>query len=403
MKVSHSANSSAKGITGSTRSHIISRLTKASGYAQSLVSVLKDQATSGATDTDVVEARAYWGLISGALYMERRRWDQCLEMYSLARVVYSALETRAKSDAFSDLISDTVDPSLRYAAYQLKIPRTRALPSLAIERFPSDSEIRADVVRIDPSSLVEEQAGTTKGPDGSVQKLPDRISWRSRTVPIEDASIAQALAAVAAAEANLSSWLSDNQERASPKEQAAAYDNVILASQEAIDATKTALTELTSEGVDPGDARVQALQVTRTAVSYSSVGWRVGRNRVLAGPQDGLADEFAGRRRKSKPGKTMSQAATGKRLSRLREKVTLYDSILQSLDVVQELPGVAGDVEFVGELESKRAYFRALRYVRRLERNTFCPLTGFTGALPLGGSILYKGMSGMPWPSLHGH
>lgn len=108
---------------------------------------------------------------------------------------------------------------------------------------------------------------------------------------------------------------------------------------------------------------MQALQVTRTAVNYALVGWRVGRNRVLCGEQDGLL--FDSEQTKAPRGRRQAsrQEGTGKKLARLREKVALYDSTLQSLDFVEELPGVAGDSEFVQELEAKRNYFRALRYV----------------------------------------
>ncbi|KAK5001840.1 signal recognition particle subunit srp68, partial [Cryomyces antarcticus] len=58
MKSTHSEDNASKGITGSTRSHIISRLHKASKSAQELVALLKDQDTSGATDADILEARA---------------------------------------------------------------------------------------------------------------------------------------------------------------------------------------------------------------------------------------------------------------------------------------------------------------------------------------------------------
>lgn len=362
MKASHSADPSAKGITGPTRRHIITRLTKASGYAKQLVAILREQSMSHATDVDLLEARAYLALLLGALFMEKQKWDQCLKSYSEARIIYSALSQKEKNEAYRDLISATIDPSLRYAAYQLKLPRTKPLPSLAIEYFPSDPDVRAEVEKFDDRCLTGDPAGMTKVADGEVQKLPDNITWRSRSVPIADASIAQALAAASAAESHLSAWLSDaTSKSASSKDKAAAYDSVILASQEAVDATKTALDELTGEGVDRGDRRIQALQVTRTAVNYSVIGWRVGRNRILCGERDGLAPETeqgivtrGGDRR---------QESTGKKQLRLREKVALYDSTLQSLDFVQELPGVAGDSEFVRELDAKRNYFRALRYV----------------------------------------
>lgn len=195
-------------------------------------------------------------------------------------------------------------------------------------------------------------------PDGQT------INWRSRTVPIEDAAISQALTAASAAEVQLSSWLSSaDGQSANPTSLAANYDNVIIASQDAVDATKTAIDELLGEGVDQSDKRMQALQVTRTAVNHALVGWRIGRNRVLCGPSDGLDFET---RKPSKRGTDKSQGAvedqsSGRLLAQLRARVALYDAILQSLDSVRDLPGVAGDVSFMEELGGKRSYFQALR------------------------------------------
>lgn len=273
MKSAHSADPSAKGIVGAARRHIISRLTKATGYAEHLVDLLHDQSTSGATDTDVLEARAYFGSLSGGLSLEKRKWEQCLQSYAVARVVYATLGQMVKKDAFRDLLTGTVDPSIRYAAYQMKLPRSKPLPSLAISFFPSNAEIRSEVEKVDSNCLKEDAAGTRRTADGEVQQLPETITWRSRTVALEDASISQALAAAGAAETRLTAWLADPAGKsASSKDKAAAYDSVIIASQDAVDATKTAIDDLFNEGVDPGDKRMQALQVTRTAVNYALVG-----------------------------------------------------------------------------------------------------------------------------------
>ncbi|CAI7621008.1 unnamed protein product [Penicillium glandicola] len=362
MKSTHSADPSAKGISGAARRHIISRLNKATGYAQHLVSLLHEQSLSGASDIDILETRAYLAMISGTLWLEKRRWEQCLQDYSIARVIYTALGQRVKKDAFRDLLSGTVDPSLRYAAYQMKLPRSKPTSSLAIEFFPSDSEIRAEVEKIDPSCLAEEAAGTRRTAEGEVQELPQSVTWRSRTVPLDDASISQSLAAASAAEARLTTWLADAGKSAAPKEKATAYDNVIIASQDAVDATKSAIDDLANEGVDPSDKRMQALQITRTAVNYTLVSWRVGRNRVLCGERDGLYLSFE-EQQTTTNGKETAKHATGngKKLNKLRERVVLYDSTLQSLEFILELPGVAADSAFVQDLEAKRHYFRALR------------------------------------------
>lgn len=363
MKSTHSADPSAKGISGAARRHIISRLDKAAGYANQLVNVLQDQPASGATDTDVLEARAYLASLSGAVQLEKRKWEQSLQSFAIVRVIYTALGQNAKKGAFRDLLSGTVDPSLRYAAYQMKLPRSRTISSLAVQFFPSDSHLRSEVEKVDSKCLTEETAGVRQTAEGGVQQLPDHINWRSRTVSLEDATISQALAATAAAESRLKSWLANPTGKASSaKDKAAAYEDVISASQDAVDATKSAIDDLAGEGVDPSDQRMQSLQIARTAVNYTLVGWRVGRNRVLCGEQDGIAFE-AVQVKTPKSGKASARRdeGSGKKISRLRERVVLYDLTLQSLEFVLELPGVAADSAFVQELEAKRHYFRALR------------------------------------------
>ncbi|EEH16358.1 hypothetical protein PABG_06445 [Paracoccidioides brasiliensis Pb03] len=364
MKSTHSADPSTRGITGSARRHIITRLNKATIYAKQLVSVLQDPSISSASSIDILEARGYLASLLGALWMEKKRWDLCLEQYSLAKVIYGALSTKAKRETFRDLLSTTIDPGLRYAAYQLKLPRCASLESIAIKNMPSDSRVRDEVKSIDPNCLAEPGADSKRTTTGTVQDIPQTITWRSRTVNLEDAVISQALAAASAAESQLSSWLSSPAgQSASLSEKAAHYDNVIIASQDAVDATKTAIDELSAEGIDQGDKRMQALQVTRTAVNYALIGWRVSRNRTLCGMDDGLNFELE--QRKSSGGNRHSAKAGGKgvgrQLARLRERTTLYDAILQSMDFIQELPGVAGDSSFMEELSGKRSYFHALR------------------------------------------
>ncbi|KAL2871082.1 signal recognition particle subunit SRP68 [Aspergillus lucknowensis] len=363
MKSTHSADPSAKGIVGASRRHIITCLNKAAGFAQQLVSVLEDRSGSGATETDTLEARAYLASLVGALYLEKRSWEQCVQNYSISRVIYTALGQTVKKDAFRDILSGNVDPSLRYAAYQMKLPRSKPVPSLAIEYFPADAGIRSELEKASPNCLKEDAAGTRRTADGEVQALPENITWRSHSVSIEDAAISQALAATSTEESRLAAWLDTPAgSSASAKDKAAAYDNVIITSQDAVDATKTAIDDLASEGVEPGDRRMQSLQITRTAVNYALVGWRIGRNRVLCGDNDGISFQPS-RTQPSKNGTMASQQeeAGGKKLTSLRERVVLYDSTLQSIEFILDLPGIAADSDFVRELEAKRCYFRALR------------------------------------------
>jgi signal recognition particle subunit SRP68 len=355
-------------MAGSTKRQIVSRLNKATKYADNLVNVLRDQDITHSNSTDILEARAYLSFLKGALHFEKSQWQACLQEYSMARLVYVTLGSFNKTDVFRDLLSSTIDPSIRYAAYQLKIPRTRPVPHLAVEHFPlEESSTRAEIEALNARAFdVDEESKSTSGVGTS--NLPSTLSWRGRTVKLEDAAISQALGLALVREQDLTLKAKRYAEGTTSAEDfAAAYDDIINARQEAVDATKAAISELLTEGVDPSDERMQSLQITKTAVNYAVIEWRVGRNRLLCGPSDGMLFEpvQAKQKRKSKKEskpRTIKDETTGRKMARLRERVALYDAILQSIDAVKELPGVTRETQFVEELAGKRSYFQALRY-----------------------------------------
>ncbi|KAL2061774.1 hypothetical protein VTL71DRAFT_7152 [Oculimacula yallundae] len=349
-----------KGITGSTRTHIISRLHKATTYADNLFQLLTDQSTTGANDEDVLEARAYAASLSGATAFEKQNWEPCVKSYSEARIIYSALATSTKSDIFKDLLSDPVDPSIRYGAYQMRLPRTVAIESISRKYFPtSDAKLVSQVEKLDPDVL-NDRPTKTKATTAEAGTIPKTITWRSRTVDLEDAAIATALASVNSAAQKLKETLA-SVTAAQAKERASAYDEILIASQDTVDATKHAIDELAGEGVGQGDKRMQSLQITRTAVSYEMVSWRIGRNRVLVGQQDGAVVDDSTTQQGKKSKKRVQVEGTGRKLAHFREKAVLYDSILQSLDSIKELPGVAADTQFLEEIDAKYGYFSALK------------------------------------------
>ncbi|KXJ92384.1 hypothetical protein Micbo1qcDRAFT_162652 [Microdochium bolleyi] len=353
-----------KSIAGRTRSHIISRLDKGARTANLLVTLLSDTSASGASPVDLLEARAYASMVKGATEFEKQHWESCVQSYATARIIYTALAPSFKSDTFKDLISETIDPSIRYAAYQNKIPRTLAIPTIARKAFPvSDSSLVEQINSLDSNLLKQSGSDAQQGQVGA-PNAPQTINWRSREVKIEDAAIALALAAGDAATKTLTDKLSSG-EVVLPKEMAAAYDDVLIASQDAADATKHAIDELKEEGVAQSDARIQSLQITRTAVNYRMISWRIGRNRVLSGEHDGaLLDSAPNTTRKSKKEITAHKTKTetpGRQIARLREKVVLYDSTLQSLESIRELPGVAMDEDLLAKLEATAKYFQALK------------------------------------------
>ncbi|KAF1940037.1 hypothetical protein EJ02DRAFT_407373 [Clathrospora elynae] len=365
MKASHSEDKADKNITGSTRQHIISRLHKAVQNAKQMVELVSD-AASGASEMDVLEARAYVFALAGAEEFEKQaegikssnaapqRWTPCLASYSAARVIYSSLLKSTKKDLFKDVLASTTDPSIRYAAYQSRIPRTVGVPAVSKKFFPRDDEkLLQAVQKLDPAALQEEEAASSHS----------QITWRGRTANVVDAAIGQALASVDIASTALDQSTTSS---TSSKDRANAYDDILIASQDAVDATRGAIEELEKEGVDEGDARMQDLRVTNLAVNYDLISWRIGRNRVLIGKDDGLTfppNPPQKPRRPRKDGKDWAEREepTGRKLARLRERIALYDAILQSIDSVKDLRGAVRDTSFVSELDGQRAYFQALK------------------------------------------
>ncbi|KAI4182477.1 MAG: hypothetical protein LQ348_004842 [Seirophora lacunosa] len=360
MKSTHAADTSAKGITGSTKSHVVSRLRKATTYASHLVKLLQEMDKDGALTQPLLEARAYQQSLQGALSFEKGDWEKCLQSYAETRLLYTALaQSRGpkQDEVFKDLLSNTIDPRIRYAAYQMKLPRTVSIEAIVQRYVPrDDNSFVEEVLRLHPQLLQESGTAGRKNVAGDLADVPRKITWRSRTVNLEDATTAQALASVAAAETRLRSFLAANH-ASNRRAKAAAYDDVLLPSQDAVDATKTAIDELTAEGVPQGDPRMQALQITRTAVNYNLVEWRAGRNRVLCGDQDGAKFESEPIKQSKKPradGKPREEQeeSNGRKLTRLKERVVLYDSTIQSVDSVKDFPGVAADQAFMRELDA---------------------------------------------------
>jgi len=371
MKSMRATDSTNTAIRGPTRTHIVSRLVKAEKLAGELVGSFKGQ-----VEETVLEAQAYRLFLQGGASFESQKWVKCIKIHSDLHVIYTALSNSRgtnQKDPYQEVLSSTVEPSIRYAAYQLRIPRTLSIPSIVEKNVTKDSNYVETALRICPGALGTKPAESDENTaDSSSLDIPKTISWKSRNVKLEDANIAQALALVKTAERKLSDLLESNTE-ASSRDKVTAYEQVLTPSQDAVDATKTAIDELTAEGVGQGDPRIQSLQITRTAVNYELIGWRIGRNRTLCGRDDGAyLDPLPSRKLKRRRGKDSEmkeepepiksqQESNGHKLVRLRERVVLYDSTLQSLDSIKELPGAAADSALLQEVASEKAYFSALR------------------------------------------
>jgi len=388
-----SEDDTGKAVTGYAREHILARLNKAAKYGKEVVELLSDRSGTNSSDQDVLEVQAYHASLRGTLLFEKQvegvkknkdvsknqeAWNLCLSELAVAHISYAALLHDSKKDIFKDILTNTIDPSIRYAAYQAKISRTVAVSTVAQQSFPSErSELSKLVLQIWPEAFEQKQVSSSQKEAEVSGTVPDSIKWRGRSAKIADATIGQALAQASIAQTTLEEYLSSNQTIPSSKK-AAAYDNILIAYQDAVDANRKAIEEIEKEGVDEGDSRMQDLRISDLTLNYVLVSWRIGRNRVLIGQDDGmtLPEQIVKRSKRSRKDDVFRKdkpEARSRQLQQLRERVVLYDSTLQSMDNLKSVRGAMRDSTFVAELDAKRSYFQALKYVTSLEHSD--PLT----------------------------
>ncbi|KAK6537520.1 hypothetical protein TWF694_011703 [Orbilia ellipsospora] len=344
------SDSGSSGLSGPTRSHIITRFNKAHRYASQLLSILQDP-ESKASQNDILEARAYADSIAGAVAFEKKQWEKALTHLSTARIIYLALSSAIRGDTFKDILSSNIDPTVRYSSYQLRLPRNQDIDTTSRQYFPKDEEtllsavkaLDADVLN-EPQEVQDAEGVATSNVTSTKPTAVRSITWRTRTAPVEDADVALALGSVQAAEKNLELYL-DEHKGDSGKSRADHFDEILAAWQESADVTKKTIDDALNDGASAGDERIQALQITYTYVNYNLISWRIRRNSIMA---TGVWDD-----KKEKDG---AGAVAG-----FKEEVALWDAILQDLEQATELPGVAADEEFGNELEMKRNYYMALK------------------------------------------
>ena len=301
------------------RDHIRSRLVKAASYAKQLRQ-LYSAPGSNASDIDIIEAAAYATSLLGALAFEKGRWDDSLREFAVSRVCYDVLLTLGgrNGEVYKEFLTSTVEPSIRYSAYQNGIARTVDIGVLARQFFPKGAEkdLLERLKKVHPGVFGEERgAAAGEAMEGVEQTLlVNEVDWRGRRASVEEMDIAVALGAAKRAEEELGGVMEGKRAGSGSggKRMAEDFDGVLAAWQECVDETKKAIDKAHGEGVSGADQRLQKLQLIYTYVNYGLIGWRVGRNRVMAEEiERGLseAEEVQG--------------------GKVRELVVLYDAILQ--------------------------------------------------------------------------
>lgn len=291
---SQSASLKSQDLHRQKRHHITRRLIKAVYHAENLSNLL--DSVNADTQTRL-ESRVYKATLAGQSAFERKRWEEALREYSIAKVVLEVLLSKADENCRSVYkeASTTVDPSLRYCGYQLRIGSQGDIFSLACAHLPKDLTLTQLLEEIDPAALQTRQDRTARVGIASIQ-------WRSRTANLEHPEIVVNLLKVQDTQTAFHERIATFNLPAT--EMASAMDEILNAWAETGDSVRRIIDESAPVRQD----KEQSLQIILTYVSFHLIATRVQRD-VL------FIKELEKRR--------------GVKMTVLKDLVRLHDSVIQ--------------------------------------------------------------------------
>ncbi|KND05197.1 uncharacterized protein SPPG_00857 [Spizellomyces punctatus DAOM BR117] len=168
------------------RFHQVKRLKKAVEAAKRLHDICQNCQADNRTLLDV---QAYAATMAGFLFFEQQRWEEALDKFATARVIYQRLAKAgtAQQEALCQSVIDSIDPSIRFCAYNLKIKGAQNLEiSSLIEQTneSSRSELRSLEARV--GSMLSDISSENN--DGTF-----KIRWRGRIIPTRNEKLVEAI------------------------------------------------------------------------------------------------------------------------------------------------------------------------------------------------------------------
>ncbi|KAK9239314.1 hypothetical protein V1525DRAFT_398438 [Lipomyces kononenkoae] len=351
--------------------HILSRLAKARKHAAALESIVlnADSASNPFTDYEILQVVTYTALLAATGDIESRNYEKAVASFALAYTGLSGLvlalatadasdDDNDMADLYRDLISSTVEPALKFSAIQVdSSARSIAILALAHKYLPT-SPVDKLVLRIAKDETKAKELLSGKSDAAEALSAIPTIQWRSHTAQLRDTVVAATILAAGAADEQLFSEVllpSDDANKLSLREKAVRFDPALLAWQDAVDAVHEAITEVTNSSIEGAQQRVQELYIVSTYANYSLISRRIARDNVLVSQ---LRSALNKRHKKT----SSSKLAVNKSVSaKVRATTGIYDTILQSVSQIIELPGVAADEALSNALSSLQKYYSSLR------------------------------------------
>ncbi|ORX82519.1 hypothetical protein BCR32DRAFT_231918 [Anaeromyces robustus] len=331
--------------------HLMKRLRKAAFYANQLEDVCKNY--EKIDEKTLLEVQAYAALMTGYKLFEEQDWQAALEKFAIARTIYEKLAAAGdpQQEALCHSTIDSIDPNIRYCAYNLKIKNTSneddiaALVEMKLKSSATGANFLDDKIEALLQKKVQEKASQFTS-----------IEWRNHNIDIKNPKIAESiLKANNAIEDLEKTKLAENESEIktfndSVDNKLDRFSNVLEAyhdgqrqAEKELLEDKLATDKVTSS---KSEEKTNNLKALFSYISYQRLMYTLKRNLLLI---------------KQIEVNNSHPTPENAKFCKPENIVKLYDIIQQVINEVKELPFIDTDVSLSALLSIKTWYYKACR------------------------------------------
>lgn len=317
---------------------INSKYRKAWKSIQHLISIMEHEKDL----LKLLEVLTYGNLIKGLSKVTMKRYTEAYPIFNIAKesllFLYShqELDSKYTKELYLDIIDLTIEPALKVVEGQCASEQSFSLSELT-DKTGSDKFTAMAVKlmqKIDPSFVAKTDNHATK---------IRQISWSRYTVDVEREEVALAISKIMGATENILPFDFNS------------YDQSLILYQDAINLQSS---EIERNGKDIYDSENQDQFIILTYLKYNYLLLTIRRDFAMI---DKLGKDL----------NTGMNTSKQKTLSLLREILKVNDSILDSLNQINELPGVSNDDTLVDYIQTLHSFFTVKKQIRLAQAYIF--------------------------------
>mmetsp|Transcript_19045 Transcript_19045/g.31202 ORF Transcript_19045/g.31202 Transcript_19045/m.31202 type:complete len:622 (+) Transcript_19045:59-1924(+) len=334
------------------RFHILRKLSKAAKHALELEEL---SAKRGDART-ALDAQAYSATMSGDMLLEREKWKEARHLFLRARAIYLQLGQvgdASQQRLYQDRV-EKLDTSIRYCKYNLErsgaeeedidMDASKEGGEIYFKAMQRKLEDGGEIDLVLQSKLENVIEESRKKQAETIQD----VTWRGTKVPVRNDQVRVCLVSTNDYETELQR--EEKQER-----KLAVYDLMFIQLEDAKKHIRNDLLRLASSSVEAvarpveqQNASAAALNSLLAYVNELLIRKTIDRNMLLIKEQES---------------KLLRQAESGqsKKAARPDDLIRLYETVLQNVNELRNIPGFEKDPAFKMEVTTKSLLFRALR------------------------------------------